>query len=112
MIFLVHTWFGELGQLSPKLVCLHQADTQEAGAQGLGSEEWVRQATVFPDVGVLASGKGWVGRDILRGSGAAARWLGFVYGSSRVLYEMVLLKRPFQGQEHTETHGWESSETP
>lgn len=32
----------------------------------------------------------------------AARWLVFVYGSSRVLHETVLLKRPFQGQEHTE----------
>lgn len=68
----------------------------------MGSEEWVRLAIALPDAGVWTLGKGWVGRDILRRSGAAVRWLVFADGSSRVLHEMVLLKRPFQGREHTE----------
>lgn len=39
---LVHAWFGELRRLSPKLACLHQAGTQEEGAEaGLQPEEWL-----------------------------------------------------------------------
>lgn len=52
LIFLVHPRFGGLRQLSPKLVCPHQAGTQEAGAQGLGFEEWAKLATFLPDAGV------------------------------------------------------------
>lgn len=93
MIFLVHTRIWWDGVAESKLVCLYQAGTQEAGTEvGLGSEEWVRLAIAHPDAGVWASGKGWVGRDILRGSGAAARWLVFADESSTVLHEMVLLK--------------------
>lgn len=62
----------------------------------------MKLARLLPDAGVWASGKKWPGGDILRKGRAEARWSIFVYGSSKVSHEMVLLKRPFQGQGHTE----------